>query len=803
MRTGHRNRVADVADPKPAGAEGENLSAEVIGVAPGRPLFRGLMPLHRPNIQGLVSPFAWAAPIEGVWRPMSLGNLSPRGVATSLGELVFWSRPEIYDSAKPVVLVIAGMFSPADDFANLPDVLGLLGDGCIMRMPGSGAPLLSRDGVRSVATAVEEAIAAVFGGRPVVLLGVSIGAVVALSVRAQNVVRVLAVEPMLATGALWPIVEPLRASLGPHPDPSVARSLLELYGISPDAHQNRDYLDVLQDLTCPVDVVLGEEPLQPPRAVTRFPSLVGEPERRLLAAAPNVKLHLAPGAGHNILGQSPKVLQAALMEACRRASAWQTFDAREVDEPLLDATPLTARRLLYWGAHGERFREALLRADPKALVDTWRADHPEDDRATGGFDAVVAAGPPSADRLAQLAERLETGGHLIARWSGSPEELAPILAPHALFLREPVDAAGTGVLRAQKCTPGGRPKAALHLHTVAYASLLMDIRTRLPARALASDPDLDVLYDTPPAPFRPLPLETPKFMILQRTGDAQVEAWRPALARAIKTGHMMILEYDDHPLLVAEVLGRPVIEDEMRRFAYAHAVQTSTPPLIDVFRRYNPEVAVFPNAAFDLAPFPEGERRRRVFYGGVLRGDYAVAVARSLGDAVARFPDTEFVVIGDREVFDALPTQAKEYYEYMPFEAYLRLMAECSISLSPLAPLPLRETKSDAKFIDASRSGALTIASPTVYDRVIEHGVNGLLARDIADWSPLLIQALGDQNLRRTLSRRAWAYVRDERMFADQIAVRRAWYQDLWARREALNEALMDRVPGLRDLVSA
>jgi hypothetical protein len=42
-----------------------------------------------------------------------------------------------------------------------------------------------------------------------------------------------------------------------------------------------------------------------------------------------------------------------------------------------------------------------------------------------------------------------------------------------------------------------------------------------------------------------------------------------------------------------------------------------------------------------------------------------------------------------------------------------------------------------------------------------------------------------------------------ERMFADQIVQRREWYWNLWSRRAELNEALMARVPGLREMVAA
>jgi hypothetical protein len=113
----------------------------------------------------------------------------------------------------------------------------------------------------------------------------------------------------------------------------------------------------------------------------------------------------------------------------------------------------------------------------------------------------------------------------------------------------------------------------------------------------------------------------------------------------------------------------------------------------------------------------------------------------------------------------------------------------------------MRETKSDAKFLDAARAGVLTIASPTIYDRVIEHGVNGLLAPRVEDWAPLLIRALAEPAWRQAMARRAWDYVRRERMFANQVALRRDWYLDLWARREELNAGLIARTPGLRELM--
>ena len=729
-----------------------------------------------------------------------MGDLQPRAVATPDGEIELWGRPEIYGRDEPLVLALGSGFSPIEDLKNLPDVLGFLADGCLMRTPGAGAPRLRRPGVDPIAKAVGHLLETVFAGRPVVLLGVSIGGVVALSVRASNLVRVVAIEPPLMTGDLWPIVGPLRDAAAR--DEPVRDMAWNLFGISATAHEPRDYSGALDDLPCPADVLLGDTPLMPQREVRRFPSLVDAAARARLAAAPNVRLHIAAGAGHNVVAQAPKAVQDVLMESVRRAGAAGALADRAVDEPLLDATPLSARRLLVLGPRAEAFGRAFRRADPKASVEA--AQGPGAAEPGARFDAVVADAPLGGEELAAVAARLAAGGHLIARWAQDRAGLAAALAPHGLFLRAPVDAAGTGVVRAQKCAEGRRPAPPLSLHTLPYATTMMDIRTRLPARALASDPELDARYLIPPARLPDQPFDTPKVVVLQRCAELKAEWFTPILASAIRAGRLVVAEYDDHPWLISEVLGHPgTSPQQMIRFGYVHGVQTTTPPLVEAFRPYNPEVVAFPNAAFSLAPFPAGERPRRVLYGAVLRGDYGVAVARSLGPAIAQFPDTEFVVLADEAVFEALPTKAKTFHGYMSFEAYLRIMETCSISLTPIAPLPMRETKSDAKFVDAGRSGALTIASPTVYDRVIQHGENGLIAREVEDWAPLLAQALGDQALRERLARRAWEYVRDERMFADQIAVRRAWYLDLWSRREALNAALIARTPGLREALAA
>jgi hypothetical protein len=739
---------------------------------------------------------------------LKLESLSRRDVKTSAGVLSLWSRPEVFESARPVVLGLQGMFAGLDDLGGLPDVLAPLADAAVVRfqpldLSGQGLPAL-----QAYARALDELITAIFPDRAVVVLGVSLGALAALAVQAPSVRRIVAVEPPLVAGRLWPLEEPLRAQMRARPsDGGLRAALWSFFGVGPQTTAERDYRPLLDGLSRPADVVLGGEPLEPRRRVERFPSLVGEAERARLAAHPRVRLHLAPGTGHNVQGQAGKFLRDVLMEACRRAAAEPIYDPRTLDEPLLEATPL-APRVLHWGPGGPSFARAWLSWNPGGLVNVL-GDDPAAEPETpdeAPFDAMALGAPPPAGLIGRLAGRLAPGGCLVLRGAtpdtASPE-LRQALAQAGLVIGPALDGSGTGVLRARKPSPGAHLAEPMRVEMVAFATFLMDVRTRLPTRGLRSDPELVVAYASAPHTPSPATLDAPKVLVLQRRGIAPLDVLRGELAYAIAQGWLVVIEYDDHPGLVAEALGRPFGADDLRRFGYAHAIQTTTDGLMRFFGGINPEVRVFENAVFELAPFPTAAPPRRVFYGAVSRGGFGVEVARSLAPVVAAFPDVAFEVLGDRAVFDALPTENKRYADFLPYEAYLARMAGCAVSLSPIEGLPMREMKSDAKFLDAARAGVLTIASPLIYEHVIAHGENGLIARGLEDWAQLLGEALGRADWRVAMARRAWDYVRNERMFAGQIAARRAWYRELWARRAELNEAAFARIPGLAEAVAA
>lgn len=463
------------------------------------------------------------------------------------------------------------------------------------------------------------------------------------------------------------------------------------------------------------------------------------------------------------------------------------------DMKLVHAAPLTVRRVVYVGGDFEAFASSYLRRNPNAALEAGVSSQ------SGGSDTelLIAASEPDLQAILDAAPSFPEHCAIVARLATGHGYSRQSLAQRGLALAK--------ALRDERgevwvIVPAAAAQARLHVELWAFAPMLMDVRTRLPTQQLGTDPSVRARWHVPPFELPDLPIDTPKVVVTQRPGRYPEPYLRNWVAETLARGWLPVLETDDHPGLIAAVDGQPGEPNWLSAKAML-AVQTSTEKLATAFAAHNPEVRVFPNAVFELPPLPEARRPRRVFYGAVSRGPFAVDVARSLAPTIRQFPDVEFVVVGDQAVFDALPTRRKRFEGLVPYEQYLRMLRSCSVILSPLAGRPFEDTKSDAKYLDAAQAGALMIASPTVYGDVIQHGVTGMIARRMQDWAPLLAEALRNEPKRREMAGRAWAQVREGRMFADQIAQRRDWYLELWERRDELERAAYERVAGLAEAV--
>lgn len=239
-------------------------------------------------------------------------------IQTGLGPIPLWSPAGALESAKPLVLVITGAWAEPDDMIKTPAVVAPAWDAAVMRLPGNGTPALAETSIAAWARAVGELIETAFAGRPVVLVGLSVGALVALGVRSGQVRRVIALEPPLVMSKLWPMADRLAARW--RDDPASRQVVEAVFGVTGGPREERTYFHLF-DGAPSVDIIVGETPLYPERSLEHFPSFVDGPERGWLAARPGVTVHVAAGAGHNVHVFAPDLLREVLLAGLHMALA--------------------------------------------------------------------------------------------------------------------------------------------------------------------------------------------------------------------------------------------------------------------------------------------------------------------------------------------------------------------------------------------------------------------------------------------------------------------------------------------------
>jgi SAM-dependent methyltransferase len=342
-----------------------------------------------------------------------------------------------------------------------------------------------------------------------------------------------------------------------------------------------------------------------------------------------------------------------------------------------------------------------------------------------------------------------------------------------------------------------RPPATLHLRSTMldHVGGVSHVRVVQPIRALATAPGViaEVVMDD--QPLAPTAEDgAPRLFIFHRpllAGEGGLEKVRALIAQ----GWMVVCEFDDHPSFL-----RAMQRDDVHNFSAVHAVQTSTEPLAAVLRQTNPEVAVFPNAIVRLPDVRNyaDPNRLTLFFAGLNRDDDWPPFLEALNAAAALAGERlQFRIVADNSLFEALQTPHKRFIPLCDYETYQDLLASSEISFMPLRDNAFNRCKSDLKFIEAAAHRVTALATPVVYGASVENGRTGLLFRDPTELQKLLLHLIADPARGRAIGDAARTMVARERMLARQVPQRLAWYRSLWARRDELHRALLERVPEL------
>jgi SAM-dependent methyltransferase len=349
------------------------------------------------------------------------------------------------------------------------------------------------------------------------------------------------------------------------------------------------------------------------------------------------------------------------------------------------------------------------------------------------------------------------------------------------------------IARALKC-PAAPPRRLLIQTSIAEPLVCARVRVHEPDAFLATIPVVRTVASTGALDLQEaLPGER-RVVIRQRNlllYPDHLEAQRGLLRR----GCLIVAEFDDDPLHF------PAVErNRFLTFTACHCVQTTTGPLADALRRYNPFVKVFPNQIARLPP-PRGPRADgpvTLFFGALNRQADWAPLLPGLDRILAACGDRLRVrVIHDRDFFDALQTGHKDFVPFCPYDHYQEVLRSSDIALLPLNPTRFNTLKSDLKFIECAAHGVVALASPTVYSGTIRPGETGLIFGSPAECEALLAQLIADAPLRDRLAAAAYRYVADQRLLAQHYRERYRWYTQMLDRLPALNRELRARVPEL------
>jgi len=322
-----------------------------------------------------------------------------------------------------------------------------------------------------------------------------------------------------------------------------------------------------------------------------------------------------------------------------------------------------------------------------------------------------------------------------------------------------------------------------------------DVRITMPLAAMATHSGVSVRAQVKQLSLQNLHPDTPRVILWQRpilTYKGELATMR----NLIQKGYLLVVEFDDHPMRW------PAIEEnKYLNYTGVHAVQTSTQPLAQLFRQFNPEVEIFSNTVSEL---PEtrnfvNKDRLNLFFGALNREEDWGPLMPSLNQFLAQYADKlNFEIVHDRAFFDALETPNKRFTETCEYPAFRQLMGGCDIAFLPLADNLFNQMKSDLKFVEAGAHGLAALASPTVYAQSIQDNKTGRLFSNADEMIAILTEWVQSPDKAQKIGENAHAWVRQNRLIKHQVARREAWLRDLWQRREELTAKLYERVPEMR-----
>lgn len=297
-------------------------------------------------------------------------------------------------------------------------------------------------------------------------------------------------------------------------------------------------------------------------------------------------------------------------------------------------------------------------------------------------------------------------------------------------------------------------------------------------------------------------------VIVQREFPKRFDAYLEVVEAARREGKPLVFELDDllfflpedHPDRLDRSFAA-ALSPMLQALLEADLVAVSTPELRDVLVDYNANVVVLPNylddSLWSLRPPGTSQGALTIGYMGTYshRPDLEY-VAPVLARLAERYPQrVRFHFWGPQPPTSLRSLPQVEWtpfisHSYEEFAVYFQTQS-ADIFIAPLVDNLFNRCKSALKFLEYSALGVPGVYSRIApYERVVEHGRNGLLASTLDEWEACLVRLIEEDDLRLRLATQAQATV-TEKWLLSRNALRRleALQAALEARRTPEGEA--------------
>jgi glycosyltransferase involved in cell wall biosynthesis len=257
---------------------------------------------------------------------------------------------------------------------------------------------------------------------------------------------------------------------------------------------------------------------------------------------------------------------------------------------------------------------------------------------------------------------------------------------------------------------------------------------------------------------------------------------------------LIVAEHDDDPYYWPENA-----DNKFLLFISSHCIQTSTERLAAHLKQFNPNVKAFANQLAYLPPKRQYSDQAPVqlFFGALNRQNDWQPIMPALNRVLRKHQHVVAKVIHDREFFEAITTDQKQFQPFCPYEEYLAILHTCDIGILPLVDTQFNQMKSDLKYLEHAGHGVAALASPTVYADTILAGETGLIYHSPDDFAEKLDELITNTSLRQQLANCAYEWVAENRLLSQHYQARREWYLEMRSQLPRLNAELRDRCPEL------